>query len=193
MLNYIWGGMIVLGIIVAALTGRLEAVSNAAVEQAKEGVNLTLILIGTMGMWLGLMKIAEASGLIEGLSKKMKPLLQWLFPEIPKNHKSFHSISMNMIANILGLGSAATPFGLKAMEDLQEINPKKDEANNAMAMFLIINISSLQLIPMNIIAYRLKFHSLNPSEIIGPGILATIFATVVGIFVAKLYERRTWK
>lgn len=193
MLHYIWGGMIVIAVLFGAVHGRLGVVGTAAIEQAKEATNLTLILMGTMGVWLGFMKIAEASGLIQIFTKKLKPFLYWLFPEVPKKHKSLDSIAMNLIANFLGLGSAATPFGLKAMEDLQEINKNKEVASNSMIMFLVINISSVQLLPISIIAYRVKFGSVNPAEIVGPAILATMVSTFVGIIVTKWYERSSRK
>lgn len=189
MLHYIWGGMIMIAVLFGAVNGKLGVIGAAAIEQAKEATNLTLILMGTMGVWLGFMKIAEASGLIQILTKKLKPFLHWLFPQIPKKHKSLDSIAMNLIANFLGLGSAATPFGLKAMEELQEINQNKDTASNSMIMFLVVNISSVQLLPINIIAYRVQFGSANPAEIIGPAILATIISTFVGIIMTKWYER----
>ncbi len=190
MLNYLWAGMILLGICVAAITGKLPEITNAAINSSKEAVTLCITMLGIMSMWTGLMKIAEKSGLITSLSNKMMPLLKYLFPDLYKNPKALNYISTNMIANMLGLGWAATPAGLKAMEEMQKVNIKKNEASKSMCMFMIINMSSLQLITVNIIAFRSQYESANPSEIIGPGILATLITTIVGVLFAKVCERR---
>ncbi len=189
MLDYIWGGMVLLGVVIAAFTGRMQDVSNAAINSAKDAITLAITMLGIISMWTGLMRIAEKSGLVQMLSKKMMPLLRFLYPEIPKNSKAFGPISTNMIANILGLGWAATPAGLEAMQELQKLNRDKTKASKSMAMFMIVNMSSLQLVTMNIIAYRSQYESANPSEIIGPGILATIVSTIVGVLFAKIAER----
>lgn len=187
MLNTLWAVMVGLGIGVAVLTGRMAAVTEAALSSSKEAVTLCITMLGIMSMWTGLMKIAEKCGLIASLSRKMSPLLTLLFPSIPPKSKAMHYISTNMLANLLGLGWAATPAGLKAMEELQRFNRKKDEASHAMCMFMIINMSSLQLITMNVVAYRSQYQSVNPSEIIGPGILATLCSTLAGIAFAKAW------
>jgi len=146
-------------------------------------------MLGIVAMWSGLMKIAEESGMIDSLAKKMSPFLIFLFPELPKDCVAKKYISTNIIANILGLGWAATPAGLKAMEELQKLNKNKSVASNSMCMFLIINLSSLQLITVNILAYRSEYGSANPSEIIAPGILATLISTIAAIAFAKIMER----
>jgi len=189
MLNYLWCGMILLAIVTAAFTGNLPEITTAALDSAREAVMLCITILGVLSMWTGLMKIAERAGLITQLSDKMKPLLRYLFPEIPKNHPSLKYIATNFIANILGLGWAATPAGLKAMESMQQLNPKKDTATASMRMFMVINMSSLQLITVSIIAYRMQYNSVNPSEIIGPGILVTGLSTIVAVVFCKVVER----
>ena len=188
MLNYVWAGMIVIGIVVAGITGRMGDVTNAALESAKEAIQLCITMLGIMGMWTGLMKIAEKAGMIQGLSRRMRPFLRYLFPSLSPESKAMEYISTNVIANILGLGWAATPAGIKAMEELQKANPEKHIASKEMCMFMIFNMSSLQIISVNLIAYRSQYHSANPSEIIAPGLLATILTTVVGVLVAKVFE-----
>ena len=185
--------MILVGIVVASFTGNIPNVTQAILDSSKEAITLCITMLGIIAMWCGMMEIAERAGLIKELSKKMKPFLHLLFPDIPKNHKSLDYISTNVIANILGLGWAATPAGIKAMESLQTLNEKKDEASRAMCMFLVFNMSSLQIISVNIIAYRAQFNSQNPSEVIAPGFFATIVSTIVGIGVIKLIERVKYK
>ncbi|MDR2939874.1 MAG: nucleoside recognition protein [Clostridiales bacterium] len=189
MLNYLWGGMILIGIIVSALNGRLPDVTTNIIGSSDETIQIILKLAGTVCMWSGLMKVAEKSGLVESLSKKMRPILKYLFPDIPKNHKSLDYIATNMIANILGLGWAATPAGLVAMEELQKLNKDKKTASKSMCMFMIINMSSLQLITVNILSYRTAYGSTNPAEILAPGILATLVSTIAGVLYAKFKER----
>ncbi|MDR3239503.1 MAG: nucleoside recognition protein [Clostridiales bacterium] len=190
MLNYIWGGMILVGLTVGAFNGRMQDITNTVVDSSKEAVMLCVTMLGIMSMWTGVMKIAERAGLIDTLSLKLKPLLRLLFPGIPREHLALKYISINFIANVLGLGWAATPAGLKAMEELQKLNTRKDTASNSMCMFLIINMSSLQLVTMNILAYRSQYQSANPSEIIGPGLLATVFSTIAGVAACKIFEKR---
>lgn len=193
MLNYIWAAMILIGIVFAAFTGNIAEITNAAIESAADAVSLCIKMLGILSMWTGLMKIAETSGMIKGMSKKMEPALRLLFPRLEKGSKALEHISTNVIANILGLGWAATPPGIKAMEELQLINPDKATASREMCMFMIVNLSSLQIVSINIIAYRAQYNSQNPQEIIGPGILATIISTVVGIAAAKIMEKRSFK
>jgi len=181
--------MILLAIITAAFTGNLPAITTAALDSAKEAVALCITILGVLSMWTGLMKIAERAGLIIQLAEKMKPMLRYLFPEIPRNHPSFKYIATNFIANILGLGWAATPAGLKAMETMQSLNPVKDTATASMRMFMVINMSSLQLVTVSIIAYRMQYDSVNPSEIIGPGILVTGLSTIVAVVFCKVVEK----
>lgn len=188
MLNYLWGIMIFTGIAVAAFTGSMGDVTRGAVDSAKEAVELAITMLGVMSMWTGIMKVGEKAGLIKSLSLKMNPFLKWLFPDIPKNHKAMEYISTNVIANILGLGWAATPAGISAMKELQKLNPQKERASRAMCMFMIFNMSSLQLVSINIIAYRSQYNSANPSEIIAPGIITTLISTVAAVVFAKLME-----
>lgn len=189
MLNYLWGSMILIGIMVAVFTGRVPDITNSALLSSKEAIQICLELMGVLCMWSGLMNIAEKAGLVSSLSRKMMPLLKYLFPDIPLKSQAFNYIATNMIANLLGLGWAATPAGLKAMEEMQKLNKNKNTATKSMCMFMVINMSSLQLITVNILSYRAKYGSLNPSEIIGPGILATIVSTIVGVTFVKIIER----
>jgi spore maturation protein A len=168
----------------------MQEVTNAIIDSAKSAVTLCITMLGVMSMWTGLMRIAEKAGLIESLSNKMMPALRWLFPEIPKNHVAFRHIATNFIANILGLGWAATPAGLKAMNELQSLNRDSNTASDSMCMFMIINMSSLQLVTMNIIAFRSQYNSANPSEIIGPGLIATLGSTVAGVLAALLLRKK---
>ncbi len=196
MLNYIWAFMVLIGILYAAVTGNIEAVSNGALDSAKEAITLCITMLGVLSLWAGLMEIARKSGVMAQLTRLIRPLVRFLFPNIPKEHKSNEYITTNIVANILGLGWAATPPGLKAMESLAELNEKrngKDKvhiASNEMCTFLVINISSLQLIPMNIIAYRSQYGSVNPTAIVGPGLVATLISTVVGVIFCKFMCKR---
>ena len=205
MLNYLWAFMLLIGVIWGALHGNLSAVTDGALTSAKEAVMLCITMLGIMSFWTGLMEIGRKSGLIERLSAKMGPVLHFLFPKIPEKHPSLEYISTNIIANILGLGWAATPAGLKAMESLKDLEetrrkeyskgkkiPKpvsEGTANNEMCTFMIINISSLQLIPVNMIAYRSQYGSPDPTAIVGPAIAATLFSTVIGVALCKLLDR----
>ncbi len=188
MLNYIWGAIIFIGIAAAAFNGRLAEVTNGAISSAKEAVELGITMLGIMSMWTGIMKVGEKAGLIRSLSKKLMPFLSRLFPDVPREHKAMEHISANVIANILGLGWAATPAGIAAMKELQTLNAHKERASRAMCMFLIFNMSSLQLISINIIAYRSQYGSAAPSEIIGPGIVTTLVSTLAGVLFAKMAE-----
>ena len=189
MINFIWCGMIVTGIIVGTLTGNIEAVSTAAIEWAETAVELSLGLIGVMALWLGLMKIAEEAGIVRGMGLLMKPIMVRLFPEVPADHPAMGSIVANMAANFFGLGNAATPLGIKAMQELQDLNENKDEASNAMVMFLAINTSSITLISSSIIAYRSAAGAANPADVIGPTIIATAVSTTVAIIACKVLEK----
>lgn len=193
MLNYIWGVMIVIAIIVAMFTGKMSDVTEAFITSSKEAVELALAMVGIVAAWTGIMNIAQKAGIIDDLSKKMKPLLKFLFPNIPEEHKANKYIATNIIANLLGLGWAATPAGLMAMRELQKLNKQKDTASDAMCMFLIINISSVQLISVNIIAYRLKYGAADPTDIILPTLIATSISTLIGIVYAKICEGRCKK
>lgn len=247
MLNYIWAFMMGVGIVWAAFHGNLGAVTDSALSSAKEAVMLCITMLGVMSFWTGIMEIGRQSGLIERLSRRMGPVLFFLFPKIPKDHPAMDSIATNMIANILGLGWAATPAGLKAMEALQDLEEERREgaveeatgsgagqepgkaswrvtgrepgrssgkaswraventtgggrkksavpvapgtASNEMCTFLIINISSLQLIPVNMIAYRSQYASVSPTAVVGPALVATLVSTLVGILYCKLMDR----
>ena len=189
MLNYLWGSMILIGIVVAAFNGTMPEITSAAIQYSEEAVMVLISMIGIISMWAGLMNIAEKAGLIQGLSESMRPMLKYLFPSLPKDSKASQYISTNIIANVLGLGWAATPSGLKAMQELQKINKNKKVASKEMCMFMVVNMSSLQIISVNILAYRAQYNSANPSEIIGPGLLATIISSIVGVAAVKFFER----
>ena len=189
MINFIWCGMIVIGIVVGVLTGNIEAVSTAAIEWAETAVELSLGLIGVMALWLGLMKIAEEARIVRGMGLLMKPIMVRLFPEVPADHPAMGSIVANMAANFFGLGNAATPLGIKAMQELQDLNENKEEASNAMVTFLAINTSSVTLISSSIIAYRSAAGAANPADVIGPTIIATAVSTTVAIVACKLLEK----
>ncbi len=217
MLNYIWALMIMVGVIYGAMTGNIEAVSNAALDSAGEAVSLCITMMGVMALWVGLMEIAQTSGLIERLTKGIQPFISFMFPGIPKGHAAREYISMNIIANVLGLGWACTPAGLKAMEELAKLEAERGTAgyvsadgtakggvetvdgkkgkqgriaSNEMCTFLILNISSLQLMPVNMIAYRSQYGSVNPAGIIAPAIVATFVSTAVAVVYCKVKDGR---
>lgn len=206
MLNYIWAFMILTGVLCGMVTGRMEAVTNAFLDSAGDAVTLCITMLGVVSLWMGLMEIAKEAGVTEKLTKAIEPFLAFLFPRIPKEHPAFGYIATNVIANILGLGWACTPAGLKAMEELANLerergNPQylteegQREASNEMCTFLILNISSLQLIPVNMIAYRSQYGSKNPAAILVPGLLATLAGTVVAVTYCKWKDRgksREW-
>ena len=201
MLNYLWAGMIIIGVIYAAFTGRLPDVTNAALDSSKEAITLCITMMGVMSFWVGLMEIATEAGIIRYLSRKLRPVIRFLFPELPAKHPAEEHITTNIIANILGLGWAATPAGLRAMEELGKLEEDRRRgrlpgpvrargvASNEMCTFLIINISSLQLIPVNVIAYRSQYGSVNPAGIVGAGIVATAVSTGVAIVFCKIMDR----
>ncbi len=219
MLNWLWAGMILTGIVWAGFHGNLASVTEGALSSAREAVELCMVMAGVMGMWTGLMKIATKSGLLEQLNRLLQPVLNFLFPYIPKHHKSREYISTNFVANMLGLGWAATPAGLQAMEELarleeeraaadrqqsperlsldpasaksKEAKPRhRQTASDEMCTFLVLNISSLQLIPVNIIAYRTQYGSADPAAVVGPALIATAFSTIVGILFCKLMSKK---
>lgn len=190
MLNYLWAGMILIGIIFAAFTGKIPDITDAALDSSKEAVTLCITMMGVMAFWMGLMEIATKAGMIEKGAKILKPFVRFLFPEVPEGHKAGEYITTNIIANFLGLGWAATPAGLKAMEELGKLNHGSPVASNAMCNFLILNISSLQLIPVNVIAFRSQYGSVEPTAIVGAGIVATTISTVTGIVFCKIMDRK---
>lgn len=186
MLNYIWFGMMAIGVVAGIINGRIDAVTEAAINMSKVAVEISIGLIGIMALWLGIMKIAEASGLIQIIARGLRPITIRLFPDVPADHPAIGSIVLNMAANMLGLGNAATPLGLKAMEELQELNPKKDTATDAMVMFLAINTSSVQLIvPATVVALM----GLAASQIFITTILATMCSTITAIFMVRLLQK----
>lgn len=189
MLNYLWGAMILIGIVYAILTGNISAIGTQTLGSSKEAVTLCITMLGIMAMWTGLMQVAKSVGIIDGLTKLLRPVLTLLFPDIPKEHIANEYIASNMIANLLGLGWAATPMGLKAMAELKKLNHDRDVASCNMCTFLIINISSLQLIPVNIIAYRTQYNSVSPTGILGAAIVTTCFSTIVGVLFSIIARK----
>lgn len=194
MLNYIWAFMIIIGIIYGSLTGHMAELSNAALDSAREAVTLCITMLGVMALWVGLMQIAQKAGIIASMTKKLRPFLLFLFPRLRYEDIALEYISTNVVANILGLGWTCTPAGLKAMEELGRIQRNKackdpTAASNEMCNFLILNISSLQLIPVNIIVYRSQYGSVTPTSIIMPAILATTCSTLAGILFIKFADK----
>ncbi len=228
MLNYFWAVMIIIGVVYGALTGNIGAVGEAAFSSAGEAVELCFTMCGVMAFWVGLMKVAERAGIVAGLTKVIRPFVHFMFPDIPKGHKAEEPISLNIIANVLGLGWAATPAGLEAMKELARLeeerngnirggsgkmnegmdgkdriskplrglqrehreSTKNDTASNEMCDFLILNISSLQLIPVTMIAYRTQYGSEDPTAIIAPAIVATFCSTLAAIIFCKLMRMK---
>lgn len=190
MLNIIWPVFIIVAVIYAFFLGNIEEVSNGIFNSAESAVELTLTFFGTLCLWNGIIEIAKRTSLMSKLTKILKPLILFLFPDIKQNKQAYEEISMNMVANLLGLGNAATPLGLKAMRTMQKDNPKKDTLTNAMAMFIVINTASLQLIPTNVIAIRSSLGSEAPSGIILQVWIATIVAAAVGIVATKILMKK---
>ncbi len=197
MLNFLWAGMIMIGVLYAAVTGNIAEVTNAAIDSSKEAVTLCLTMLGVMSFWMGLMEIAAGAGIIQALSRVLNPFINFMFPRVPKGHKSREYITTNVIANILGLGWAATPAGLQAMEELGKLEESRGRdgsiASDEMCTFLIVNISSLQLISINLIAYRSQYGSVNPTRIVGAGIVATVISTLVGCAYCKFKHRKAYR
>lgn len=198
MLNYLWAGMIIIGVIFASFTGKVPELTNAALDSSKEAVSLCITMVGVMSFWSGFMEIAKKAGIIESAARKLEPFLTFMFPRLPKHHPARQLIATNFIANVLGLGWAAMPAGLKAMESLGELHRERcriyggevQAASNEMCTFLILNISSLQLISMTVIAYRSQYGSVSPTAIVGPGILATLASTLTAVIFCKIMD---WK
>ena len=201
MLNGLWAGMILIGIIFGAWNGKMPELTNAALDSSKDAVSLCITMLGVMAFWCGIMEIAEKAGLVKKAAEKLRPVIRFLFPQLPVGNKANEQIAINFIANILGLGWAATPAGLKAMEALGELEEdrrlgrafgpvrKRGVAGDEMCVFLILNISSLQLIPMHVIAYRSQYGSVNPAAIVGAGILSTAISTGAAILFCKCMDR----
>ncbi|MBQ7933548.1 MAG: nucleoside recognition protein [Lachnospiraceae bacterium] len=194
MLNYIWAFMILLGVVCSIFTGRLDTLAQAALNSAGDAVSLCITMAGVVSLWMGLMEIAKEAGLIQKMTKGISPFLDFLFPRIPKGHMAREYIATNLIANILGLGWACTPAGLKAMEELAKLERERGNstphiASNEMCTFLILNVSSLQLIPVNMLAYRSQYASINPTIIIGPAIATTLISTIVAVIYCMIKDR----
>lgn len=190
MVNIIWASLIFIAIIYSFFTGNIETINNGILTHATSGVNLILEMMPLIVLWTGIMKIAENSGLLEVFSQVLNPVLSKLFPSLKKDHKALGYIASNIAANMLGLGSAATPFGLKAMEELQKDNPKKDTATEAMITFLVLNTGGVTLIPTTVIALRMMHGSANPTEIIITSILATTVSSVSGLLLDYFIRRK---
>lgn len=190
MVNIIWSVLIILGIIYSLFSGKIEVINNEILNSAKTSLDMILKLFPAIAMWLGIMEIAKKSGLLQKFAKLISPVLNKLFPEIPKNHESLSFIASNMVANMMGLGNAATPFGLKAMQSLQELNKKKDTASRSMITFLVLNTSGLTIIPTTVISMRLMYGSTNPTEILIPCIIATFVSTICGLILDRIMARR---
>lgn len=186
MLNYLWGFMILAGILWGAANNSLDAVTQGLLVSAGEAVKLCITMAGVMSFWCGILEVGNRSGLIEWLADKMEPILTFLFPDLGKDHPARLPISVNMAANMLGLGMAATPAGLEAMKLMQE--GKQSKATNAMCTFLIINISSLQLVPVTMIAYRSQYGSSDPTAVLGPALIATGCSTLAAVIFCKLMD-----
>lgn len=227
-MTYLWGGMILIGVVYGIFTGNLKEVTEAAVASSREAVDLCIAMAGITAMWTGIMKIAETTGLLGALAQKTGPVLRFLFPSLPADSPACRYISLNFLSNILGMGWAATPAGLKAMESLAELEEERRReagkklrtesgnvrqagaarqrvcterkgrmsvmrpgtASNEMCTFLILNISSLQLIPVNIIAYRAQYGSVNPAAVVGPGIAATAVSTLAAVLFCKVMDHK---
>ena len=209
-MNYLWGGMIVIGILFGAFHGGFGQITAAALDSAKEAVSLAITMAGVIAMWTGLMEIAERTGIVKGCARKLRPLLKFLFPSLPGESRAGELIAANFVANVFGLGWAATPAGPEAMQELEKLEearragafPEQQEragrgrngvsaapkgvASREMCTFLVLNISSLQLIPVNMIAYRSQYGSVNPAAIVGPGIVATAVSTLAAVVCCKV-------
>ncbi len=193
MVGYIWAFMIGVGIIYSFITGHINVINESILTNANEALDLILNLLPVIVLWTGILKIAEVSGLLDKFAKLLSPLLHKLFPTVPKDNKALGYISSNIAANMLGLGSAATPAGLKAMQELQKINQKKDTATEPMITFLILNTAGVTLIPTTILALRVAYKSVNPSEIILPAIIATLCSSIAGLTLDYFIRKRKKK
>jgi spore maturation protein A len=188
MLNYIWFGLMAIALIVAAINGTADAVTKAAVDSATSAVQISIGLVGIMTLWLGIMRIAEAAGLVSLVGRALRPLIGWLFPEVPAGHPAGGAVVLALAANVLGLNNAATPLGIKAMEELQALNPDKDVATNAMVTFMAVTTSGVQLIPATMIGVLAAAGATSPTAIIAPTIAATFVGTVAAVATARLLQ-----
>lgn len=191
MINVIWMGMILIGFIFAAVSGNIDSVTKAAFDGAQTGVTVSFGLISVLVFWLGMMRLAEDSGMLAKVAKLMGPVVRFLFPDVPKNHPAMGYILSNMSANLFGLGNAATPMGIKAMQELQKLNPDKDTATPAMCTLLALNTASITIIPTTLIAIRMNYQSASPTEIVGTTLLATAVATMAAILADRWFRART--
>ena len=190
MVNLIWVGMTIIGLIFAIINGKMAEVNEAIFTSANEAVTLCIGLISVLVFWLGIMRIAQEAGLLDKLAKLFRPFVKRLFPEVPDNHPAMGYILSNMMANMFGLGNAATPLGIKAMEQLKSLNGGKDVASRSMITFLAINTSSITIIPTTVIAIRMKYDSASPTEIVGPTLIATMLSTVGAILIDRYFHYR---
>lgn len=194
MLNIIWLLLLAAGIVIAAINGNIEVVTEAALGAAQGAVEICINLIGVMALWLGIMKIAEQGGMIKTLARLVRPLMVRLFPSVPHEHPAMGAIILNISANMLGLGNAATPMGMKAMQELQMLNNNSEEASEAMCTFLALNTSCITLIPATIIGVRLSFGTANPTEIVGPCIFATSMAMIIAMSLDYWFRKKSrWR
>ena len=193
MINFLWAFMIIAAIVIAIANGKVPELSNAAVTSVKDAAMMCLNLIGAYSLWLGILNIAKKSGLTEKISKALSRVIVWLFSGVKKGSRAVSTIALNIAANMMGMGNAATPFGLKAMQELQEINPDKQRASDAMCMLLVVNSASVQLIPMTVIALRSTAGAKNPADIVVTTLISTFCAAFVGVLTAKLLEKRKGK
>ena len=189
MMNWIWLGLVVIGVIAAAFTGSMDAVTKAAFDAAKTAVELCIGLIGIMALWLGMMRVAEEAGLVQLLAKAVRPVMRKLFPDVPPDHPAMGSMLANIAANLLGLGNSATALGLKAMQDLQSLNKGSDTASNAMVIFMAINATAITLVPATVIGLRVAAGSAHPTSIIGTTLISCCTAAIVAVTSAKLLQR----
>jgi spore maturation protein A len=189
MLNYIWFGLMAIALVVAAFMGTADAVTKGAIDSAKTAVEISIGLVGIMTLWLGIMRIAEAAGLVTMLGRALQPVSRALFPEVPPEHPAIGAIVMSIAANMLGLNNAATPFGIKAMEELQTLNAEKDTATNPMVIFMAMNTAGVQLVPATMLGVLVAAGSKNPTAIISTTLVATAIGTVISILVAKILQR----
>lgn len=190
MVNKIWCGFIIIGIIYCFLTGKTDVINNEILNSAQTSFDMVIKIFPVMALWLGIMNIAKTSGLLTKISKFISPILKKIFPDIPNGHESIGLITSNMVSNMLGLGNAATPFGLKAMKSLQELNERKDTASRSMITFLVINTSGLTIIPTTIISLRIMHGSANPTEIVLPCFLASFISLCAAIAIDRILARR---
>ncbi len=193
MVSYIWLFLIIIGIGYSFLTGNLDIINDSILTNGNDALDLMLSILPIIVLWTGIMKIAETSGLLRKFAKLVEPILSRLFPSVPKDNPALGFIASNIAANMMGLGSAATPFGLKAMSELQKINDKKDTASVAMITFLVLNTAGVTIVPTTVLALRIAHGSVNPSEIILPGVIATFCSSIGGLLLDYFIRRRSNK